>query len=174
MLGHGRFSKRAARIVPATGVGYADDIGGVRDRSAFPAANDVAPGRMSRPGRLLGFRSSNGQVGRSRNRPDRDRNLCHVYAARLKHNTAQGAAPVAPADYGGLESECRIGAAQRNPSIHTQAQTAGLQGSACAKPRMMGYGRAAFTHPTAGCLFILINKNPRSLVVLFREIFVYF
>jgi hypothetical protein len=44
-----------------------------------------------------------------------------------------------------------MGAAQRNPSIRTQAQAAGLQGSACARPRMMGYGRAAFTLPTAGC-----------------------
>ena len=51
MLGRGGFSERAARIVPATRVGYADDIGGIRDRSAFPAANEVAPGQdaPSRP-----------------------------------------------------------------------------------------------------------------------------
>ncbi len=51
MLGHGGFSERAARIVPATCAGYADAIEGIRDRSAFPAANDVAPGQdaPSRP-----------------------------------------------------------------------------------------------------------------------------
>ena len=46
MLERGRFSERAASIVPAARVRYADDVGGIRDRSAFPAANDVAP----RPG----------------------------------------------------------------------------------------------------------------------------
>ena len=46
MLGRGGVFQNAARSVPATRVGYADAIEGVRDQSAFPAANDVAP----RPG----------------------------------------------------------------------------------------------------------------------------
>jgi hypothetical protein len=55
----------------------------------------------------------------------------------------------------------RMGAAQRNPSIHKPAQTTALRTSPPAWPApkrwiaaTMGYGQAAFTHPTAGSVYV--------------------
>ncbi len=61
-------------------------------------------------------------------------------------------------------SERRMGVAQRNPSIPTPAKcpiTGAAQWvAACARPRMMGYGLTASTHPTAryGCATSQMEK----------------